>query len=434
MKPPAPASRNPSSSTLTEVAVRLGLAAAVATWLACSQAAAPQGSGDRTATGAESGAIGAASASRPSSVARGAASVASQLDASAEPSAASPVAGQDAARFAELVERLSEPDGDFFSDNYISNETSYLQVADALAQKVPAGRAYIGVGPEQNFTYLALTKPALAFIVDIRRDNLVLHLLYRALFDRAESRAEFLTMLVGRPFEPEGAPGPDATLAQVVAHAERRPADAATFERIHRAVRDRIETGYGVHLDAKDKKSLEVSHRAFFDRQLELRFELHQKNGRRYPTLRELLSAVDPEGKQLGFLAREDEFRTVQRLERDGRVLPVVGDFAGDRALAAVAKTMRDRGLSLGAFYVSNVEQYLLEPAKWAKWIGNVGALPHDEQSVLVRCYLDQGKRHPRQLDGHRTATTLHGIAPFLATQAKKPPPSFFQLASTAML
>src|SRR5262245_60729277 len=87
--------------------------------------------------------------------------------------------------FGEAVRALSEPNGPFFSDNTISNETSYLQVATALAKHAKHDGAYIGVGPEQNFTYIALTRPKLAFIVDIRRQNMVLHLLYKAIFEEA---------------------------------------------------------------------------------------------------------------------------------------------------------------------------------------------------------------------------------------------------------
>ncbi len=116
--------------------------------------------------------------------------------------------------FADLVNKLSEPDQHFFSDNYISNETSYLHVADGLAKSTTAGGAYIGVGPEQNFTYIALTRPKIAFIVDIRRENMVLHLLYKAIFQRASSRSHFLALLVGRPHDAASEPGESATIEQ----------------------------------------------------------------------------------------------------------------------------------------------------------------------------------------------------------------------------
>ena len=87
---------------------------------------------------------------------------------------------------AALSAELSEPGGYFDTDNVISNETSYLQVADQLADAVPAGGVYVGVGPDQNFSYIARVRPRYAFILDIRRENLLQHLLFAALFARAD--------------------------------------------------------------------------------------------------------------------------------------------------------------------------------------------------------------------------------------------------------
>src|SRR5687767_11031486 len=58
--------------------------------------------------------------------------------------------------FHELVQSLSERDRYYFSHNYVSNETSQLQVAPLLLERAGSGGAYLGVGPEQNFSYIAL--------------------------------------------------------------------------------------------------------------------------------------------------------------------------------------------------------------------------------------------------------------------------------------
>src|SRR4051812_10999410 len=71
-----------------------------------------------------------------------------------------------------LLTDLSEPGGSFRSDNLLSNEIRLQYVIPDLLRTVPRGRAYIGVGPEQNFTYIAAVQPSVAFIVDIRRGNL----------------------------------------------------------------------------------------------------------------------------------------------------------------------------------------------------------------------------------------------------------------------
>ena len=332
--------------------------------------------------------------------------------------------------FADLVKKLSEPDQHFFSDNYISNETSYLHVTQSLAKLARPGGAYIGVGPEQNFSYIAMVKPKVAFVVDIRRENMVLHLLYKAIFHKASSRSHFLTMLVGRPHEAASDPGASATITDVIAHAEKLAADEKTFAALHEELRKMIEDDFHFALDAADKKTLEVSHRAFFKGQLDLRFELEQKNGRRYPQLREILAATDLAGQKTGFLASEESFRFVQALQKANDVIPVVGDFAGDRAMPGVAATIRERGLTVSAFYVSNVEQYLFENKVWGKWAKNIAALPTDEKSLFIRAYLDQGKKHPKEKKGHRTASILQKMADFNARQAKKPYTTWFDVAT----
>ena len=334
--------------------------------------------------------------------------------------------------FGALVGSLSEPDGPFFSDNIISNETSYLQIAAPLAKAAAPGGAYLGVGPEQNFTYIALTRPRVAFILDIRRQNMIEHLLYKAVFAEAKSRSHFLALLVGRPWDAASDPGPSASIEAVLAHAEKSAPDEALFAASHARLRAAIERD--LPLDAADKKTLEVSHRAFFKGQLDVRFELKPAQGRRYPALRDLLAQKDPDGAARGFLASEEAFRFVQTMEREGRVVPVVGDFAGDRALPGIAAYLAREKLTVSAFYTSNVEQYLLEPRVWSRWARNVGALPTDGKSLFIRAYLDQGRRHPRQLEGHRTATVLQRIADFEDRQAKKPYGTFWEITTERLL
>src|SRR5262245_37701965 len=79
--------------------------------------------------------------------------------------------------FWQLTEQFSEPGGTFHSENYISNENAFQTVVPDLIARATPGRLYLGVGPEQNFTYMAAIKPRMAFIVDIRRGNLQEHLL-----------------------------------------------------------------------------------------------------------------------------------------------------------------------------------------------------------------------------------------------------------------
>jgi len=332
-------------------------------------------------------------------------------------------------RYADLVNDLSEPDTYFFSDNLISNETSYLQIGDELAKLSDPSSVYVGVGPEQNFSYIALARPSTAFVVDIRRANMLLHLLYRASFEEATSRAHFAALLLGRAHDTAHTNAPDATIDQVLESATKGEATTASFKAANSALMKRIE-GYGVKLAAEDTKAIEKMHKTFFDEQLGIRFELHEKNGRAYPTLRELLKTASPSGNTAGFLAKEDSFRFLQDMQKNGNIVPIVGDFAGDHALAQLASYLNGESKKVGVFYVSNVEQYLLEPKVWKKWVRNVKALPKTEKALFLRGYLDQGKKHPKQLKGQRTATVLSKISDFETRFGDKPTATFYALST----
>ena len=97
--------------------------------------------------------------------------------------------------FWQLVSDLSEPNGQFQYENFVSNEYNLQWVIPSLAGKTGPASAYIGVGPEQNFTYISALHPKIAFIIDIRRQNLLEHLMYKALFDLSRNRADFIALL-----------------------------------------------------------------------------------------------------------------------------------------------------------------------------------------------------------------------------------------------
>ena len=104
----------------------------------------------------------------------------------------------DDAEFWQLISRFSEPDGFFNSDNLISNEDTYQHVIPELVRIVKPGGVYLGVGPDQNFTYIAAVAPRMVFIPDVRRGNMLVHLMYKAIFELSANRVEFLSRLFSR--------------------------------------------------------------------------------------------------------------------------------------------------------------------------------------------------------------------------------------------
>src|SRR2546422_7743327 len=101
-------------------------------------------------------------------------------------------------QFWTLSRDSSEEDGFFRSDNLLSNETSFQYIIPDLLKTARQGRVYLGVGPEQNFTYIAALKPAMAIIIDIRHGNLDVQLMYKALFELSKDRGDFVSRLFSR--------------------------------------------------------------------------------------------------------------------------------------------------------------------------------------------------------------------------------------------
>jgi hypothetical protein len=323
-----------------------------------------------------------------------------------------------------LIERLSERPGEFPSDNYVSNETSLLDVAEALRNPEIRGRAYVGVGPEQNYTYLALLDPSVAYIVDIRRGNLLEHLVLRGCFENGATRAEFLSALLARPAP--ASPAPDiAVLETAFAGMPGVPALRDTAIARTRALLDRLR----IARSSSDDDEIARIHEAFFARSLGLAYTM-KGTYRKYPTLAENLAAHDASGTASSFLATEETYQRVRRMVIDNRVRPVVGDFGGTHALRAVADDIRARQLLLGALYTSNVEQYLFDAHTYREFIASVTAMPRDEKSLVIRVWFDQGVKHPAQRTGHRTTQLAVPVNAFLARAEKKPFRSYWEVAT----
>src|SRR5690349_14756970 len=62
-------------------------------------------------------------------------------------------------QFWSLSNELSEPGGYFRSENLVSNEHTFQYVIPALMERVKPGGVYLGVAPDQNFTYILATRP-----------------------------------------------------------------------------------------------------------------------------------------------------------------------------------------------------------------------------------------------------------------------------------
>jgi hypothetical protein len=338
--------------------------------------------------------------------------------------------GQPPSPFAVQIASLSEPAGYFDTDNLVSNERSYLQVLPELRQRHVRGGAYVGVGPDQNFTYIADVRPSIAFIVDVRRDNLLLHLLFKALFELSRTRVEYLAQLAGRPVPSEMETWRRASVDRIIEYIDSASAapDPAAVDALRRRVDEAIAR-MGVPLSAQDRRTIDRFHRRFIGDGLSLRFE---STGRApqsyYPTYRDLLRETDAGGRQANYLASEDAFQFVKGLEGRDLVIPVVGDLSGPSAIAAIARTLAGRHERLSAFYVSNVEFYLFSDGAFPRFIANLGRLPRTANSVLIRSIF--GRYATPSRPGDASASRLAAVEELLREHAAGHIRSYGDIAS----
>jgi len=307
--------------------------------------------------------------------------------------------------FWRLVETFSEPNGYFQSDNLVSNEDTFQYVIPELLKVVPPGGAYLGVGPDQNFTYLVALKPKIAFITDIRRGNLQEHLMYKALLELSPDRAEFLSRLFSRK-RPAGLTTA-STAAELFEAYLNVPMSSSLRDENLKAMLDLLARQHGGTLSDDDAAGLAYVYDSFVQAGPTISYAMNSfgRGGpMRYPSYQDLQMANDGQGTARGYLANEANYTTLRTMEQDNRIVPIVGDFAGPRALRTVGTYLADHGATVSVFYTSNVEQYLFQNNVWPAFARNVATLPLDDASTFIRscfttCGMPNGSRAVSLLD-----------------------------------
>ncbi len=330
------------------------------------------------------------------------------------------------AAFWRLSTELSEPAGYFRSENLVSNEHTFQFVIPELTQRVAPGGVYLGVAPDQNFTYIAATKPRMAFILDIRRGNLLAHLMYKALFELSSDRADFVSKLFSKR-RPAGLTASSTAVEMFTAFGRVQMTDAeyqTEYARNLAAIRDHLTRKHGFALSAEDLDQLQGIYFAFFWEGPGIRYttapsgiggsRMAGMGSSNFPSFEELQMQTDWEGQPRGYLASEELFKVVKTLQEKNLIVPVVGNFAGPKALKAVGQYLTERGATVSAFYVSNVEQYLFMDLLFDRFASNVASLPLTENSVFIRSVSSRyGFNGPRTWSDGR-ATALDPILAFV--------------------
>ncbi|HYN08173.1 MAG TPA: hypothetical protein VES67_12345 [Vicinamibacterales bacterium] len=287
--------------------------------------------------------------------------------------------------FWKLSEELSEPGGTFRSDNLLSNEIGFPPVIGDLVARVKPGGVYMGVGPEQNFHYIVAIKPRMVFITDVRRGNLHLQLMYKALFELSADRSEFVSRLFTKPKQP--AVDVKSSAGELMnAYFEATAGDEAAYKANLQAIYDLLEKKHGFPLSADDRTGIDYVYHNFYFFGPGITYSSSssgQQGGR--TTYHTLMTAPDASGVGRSYLASEESFLFLKDLETRNLLVPVVGNFGGPKAIRAVGKYIRDHGATVTAFYLSNVEQYLTQDGLWSTFCANVATLPLDDASTFIR-------------------------------------------------
>jgi hypothetical protein len=278
--------------------------------------------------------------------------------------------------FWRILSDFSEPHQYFYQNVVTSNEVSYQYVLPRLMTTARSGGAYFGVGPEQNFTYIAALQPHVAFIFDIRRDMLLEHLMYKGVFEMSPDRVAFVSNLFSRKPPPSlRADSPVLTIFEEFANV---PADQTLAEANLEDLLTRLKTRHRFPLAADDERGIRAMYLTFAREGV-----VNFLSSFLSPGYARLMTATDGAGKNWSYLATAENYDRVRALQVRNLIVPLVGDFTGRKAIRMAGEYLKDHGATLNAFYISNVEDYI-RPG-WPQYVDNIASLPVDDSSVFIR-------------------------------------------------
>jgi hypothetical protein len=290
------------------------------------------------------------------------------------------------AAFWKMITDFSEPDGFYQYVVITSNETAYQEVLPQLTRAIAPGGTYLGVGPEQNFTYIAALRPKIAFIIDIRRDMMIEHLMYKAVFEMSADRADFVGNLFSRK-RPASLTAESSVAAIFQAYAAS-PGDSTLAETHLKDILTRLKTTHGFTLTADDDRRLRAIYLSFL-REGVLRFNSSIES----PGYTALMTATDGQGKNWSFLAFAENYDRVRAMHQKNLIVPLVGDFGGPKTVRMTGQYLRDHGAIVNLFYLSNVEDYI-QPVMQG-YVRNIAALPVDSSSLFIHLSLQTNGFRP---------------------------------------
>jgi hypothetical protein len=225
----------------------------------------------------------------------------------------------------------------------------------------------------------------MVFLFDVRRGNLDLHLMYKALFELSKDRAEFVSRLFSRK-RPEGLTSQSSAVAIFAAYSTV-PASEALYKENLQAIQDHLTKTHSFPVSPNDLEGIEYVYSNFYRYGPDINYNSSTRGGfgGGGVAYQDLMVATDESKVSRSYLANDENFQVLKTLHSKNLFVPVVGNFGGPKAIRAVGQYLKDHGAHVSAFYLSNVEQYLRQDGIWENFCRNVAALPLDQSSTFIR-------------------------------------------------
>ena len=268
------------------------------------------------------------------------------------------------AEFWTLVSDISEPGGYFrITDNFTSNEMEVAQVSTLLR---------------------------------IRRQAVMQHLMFKALFELAKDRADFISLTFSKP-KPASA-DTIKNIQDIWNNYSAVATDSVMARRNYQRVLDQLIKTHQFKLTTEEIESIKWVWDAFTTYGPTINTQAAQGGGRggrgfggrganRGTFISLTAQSLDSAGTPQSFLSTDDNFKFVKSLHEKNLIIPVSGDFAGPKALRGIGAWLTKQNATVSAFYLSNVEQYLFMDGKEGAFYANVATLPINATSVFIRPY-----------------------------------------------
>lgn len=290
--------------------------------------------------------------------------------------------------YSALIKDMSEPDGYYRHDNWITNERRYLNIINPLLKNNVKGGAYIGVGPNQNFTFIETIKPEIAFIVDIRQQMTMQHLAYKAMFELAETREEFLSLLLSKSIPGGRKLDKNSDVNDIVDFFYKINSDLTMQKNTTLKIIELLDKKYGFELSQKDKKYIRRMMKIFCLANLNIAFNTNENNylkKNKHVFLAEMLKGTDESGAQLNIFNSKEKYDYIRKMHLENKIIPITGDFAGDKAFNKISEFLLEKEMAVSALYASSVEWWLFKENKFIPWAKNFAKVPITSSSVIMR-------------------------------------------------